>query len=286
MMQLVCADAGTVCPAVLSAHTQDELMRQLVLAGLHRVERGVERLPDVDSHRRGTVDRCRREVCPVLRNCAPAHQRGISLQRESNKPGGADVHEAQAMPLAASQHERRWRRVAVDEQSPRANVAVPSRDDDVVARRVEALTRLQHDDGAIQPCGELLEVTEVRVVDECAGTRLRQAGDERVTRGDGWCDVVANAAPSRHTVRIALELDAVPVDAGRLSQPVDDSDVSGAAAGEHQRRTGDLHRVGTRSVARLEDVAHRTRRRAATRALLHEEPQALRVGARRLTPLA
>ena len=29
MMQLVCADAGTVCPAVLSAHTRDELMRQL-----------------------------------------------------------------------------------------------------------------------------------------------------------------------------------------------------------------------------------------------------------------
>jgi predicted small metal-binding protein len=29
MMQLVCADAGTVCPAVLSAHTHDELMRQL-----------------------------------------------------------------------------------------------------------------------------------------------------------------------------------------------------------------------------------------------------------------
>jgi predicted small metal-binding protein len=29
MMQLVCADAGTVCPAVLSAHSQDELIRQL-----------------------------------------------------------------------------------------------------------------------------------------------------------------------------------------------------------------------------------------------------------------
>jgi predicted small metal-binding protein len=29
MMQLVCADTGTVCPAVLSAYTRDELMRQL-----------------------------------------------------------------------------------------------------------------------------------------------------------------------------------------------------------------------------------------------------------------
>ena len=29
MMQLVCADAGTVCPAVLSAHSRDELERQL-----------------------------------------------------------------------------------------------------------------------------------------------------------------------------------------------------------------------------------------------------------------
>ena len=29
MMQLVCADAGTVCPAVLSAHSHDELVRHL-----------------------------------------------------------------------------------------------------------------------------------------------------------------------------------------------------------------------------------------------------------------
>jgi hypothetical protein len=29
MMQLVCADAGTVCPAVLNAYTRDELTRQL-----------------------------------------------------------------------------------------------------------------------------------------------------------------------------------------------------------------------------------------------------------------
>ena len=29
MLQLVCADSGTVCPAVLSAHSHDELMRQL-----------------------------------------------------------------------------------------------------------------------------------------------------------------------------------------------------------------------------------------------------------------
>jgi predicted small metal-binding protein len=29
MIQLVCADTGTVCPAVLSAYTRDELMRHL-----------------------------------------------------------------------------------------------------------------------------------------------------------------------------------------------------------------------------------------------------------------
>lgn len=39
MMQVVCADAGTVCPAVLSAHTRDELMRQVAdhLSRDHRV---------------------------------------------------------------------------------------------------------------------------------------------------------------------------------------------------------------------------------------------------------
>ena len=39
MMQLVCADAGTICPAVLSAHTRDELVRQLAdhLKRDHRV---------------------------------------------------------------------------------------------------------------------------------------------------------------------------------------------------------------------------------------------------------
>jgi predicted small metal-binding protein len=29
MMQLVCAEAGTVCPVVLRAYTREELMRQL-----------------------------------------------------------------------------------------------------------------------------------------------------------------------------------------------------------------------------------------------------------------
>jgi len=29
MLHIVCADSGTICPAVLSAHTRDELMRRL-----------------------------------------------------------------------------------------------------------------------------------------------------------------------------------------------------------------------------------------------------------------
>jgi predicted small metal-binding protein len=29
MVQIVCADSGTTCPAVLSAHTRDELIRRL-----------------------------------------------------------------------------------------------------------------------------------------------------------------------------------------------------------------------------------------------------------------
>jgi len=29
MLQIVCADSGTACPVVLSAHTHDELMRRL-----------------------------------------------------------------------------------------------------------------------------------------------------------------------------------------------------------------------------------------------------------------
>ena len=29
MLQIVCADSGTVCPVVMSAHTRDELMRRL-----------------------------------------------------------------------------------------------------------------------------------------------------------------------------------------------------------------------------------------------------------------
>ena len=39
MLQVVCADSGTVCPIVLSAHTHDELMRRLAdhLKRDHRV---------------------------------------------------------------------------------------------------------------------------------------------------------------------------------------------------------------------------------------------------------
>jgi predicted small metal-binding protein len=39
MVHVVCADSGTVCPAVLSAHTHEELMRRLAdhLKRDHRV---------------------------------------------------------------------------------------------------------------------------------------------------------------------------------------------------------------------------------------------------------
>jgi len=39
MAHVVCADSGTVCPAVLSAHTREELMRRLAdhLKRDHRV---------------------------------------------------------------------------------------------------------------------------------------------------------------------------------------------------------------------------------------------------------
>ena len=39
MLQILCADSGTVCPAVLSAHTREELMRRLAdhLKREHRV---------------------------------------------------------------------------------------------------------------------------------------------------------------------------------------------------------------------------------------------------------
>ena len=39
MLQIVCADSGTICPTVLSAHTRDELMRRLAdhLKRDHRV---------------------------------------------------------------------------------------------------------------------------------------------------------------------------------------------------------------------------------------------------------
>jgi predicted small metal-binding protein len=39
MLQIICADSGTICPAVLSAHTQEELRRRLAdhLKRDHRV---------------------------------------------------------------------------------------------------------------------------------------------------------------------------------------------------------------------------------------------------------
>jgi predicted small metal-binding protein len=39
MVQIVCADSGTICPTVLSAHTGEELMRRLTdhLQRDHRV---------------------------------------------------------------------------------------------------------------------------------------------------------------------------------------------------------------------------------------------------------
>ena len=126
-------------------------------------------------------------------------------------------------------------------------VPIPASDVEVVEGGIEWDAWFLHDDRAVESPGQLRDVVEVRVVDERAGARHRQAGDKGIRRGNARRDVAGASAPSNHPVGETLQLQPVPVHGGGLFQLVDDGDVRWLTARENQRWTSDARdRLGRR----------------------------------------
>ena len=175
------------------------------------------------------------------------------------------------MSLPGGQLEWGRERVSVDDQAPRAHVAIPPRNDDVIGPRIPSLPRFEHDDRAVQPRGQLCKIAEVRVVDERAGARQREARDERVPGRNRRCDAAAHPAPAGDAVRVALELDAVPVNGGRLLQAIHHGDVGRAAARQDECGAGYLYGVHRRNGTAVQHIPHGTWRGTARWHLLDDQ---------------
>ena len=98
---------------------------------------------------------------------------------------------------------------------------------------------VRHDERAVQTRRQLTEVVQVRVVDERARARRREADDEacRPARSSA-STLLADAAPAVHAVVVALELDAVPVNGRRLGETIDERDLDRLVAPQHDRGPG------------------------------------------------
>ena len=75
-----------------------------------------------------------------------------------------------------------------------------------------------------------------------------RGGVNRTANDSAWLDqrreARAYAAPPVHAIVVALELHAMPMNRGALGQSIDDGDLDGFAAAQHNRRP--RHRYGAR----------------------------------------
>ena len=130
-------------------------------------------------------------------------------------------------------------------------------DDHVVDGRIERLARFGHDERAVQPRRQLTS-RAVRVIDERAGARRGESHHEGAAGLDHLTPPIG-AAPAVHAIVVALELDAVPVNAvasvRRLTTVI--------STGSPRRSTiGGLARIVTGLAARLRSGVTRRRSRS------------------------
>ena len=81
-------------------------------------------------------------------------------------------------------------------------------------------------------------VVPVRVIDERASARRRETSREAAACQHRWRDTARRPPEPRHAIVVAVELDPVPVNRGRLAQTVDDLHGDGLSSCEHHDRAG------------------------------------------------
>ena len=80
----------------------------------------------------------------------------------------------------------------------------------------------------------MLQVAQMRVINECSGTPQREVRDEGIGRSDHWSNVARRATPTGDVIGVALQLDAVPVHGSGLLEPVVHHYVSRLTPREHE----------------------------------------------------
>src|SRR6185437_4364586 len=219
-------------------------------AGRRRV-REIVRLSDGDDliRRSGPAGRSREIEC-VLRNRLPPHEHAVSHHRgRAVWPRREPEERDRATDAVRQIHQTKPRRVPKPEDD-RVRVGltvdlervrtVPWRafEEDRVVIGFRDGPDVVDDQGALEPGHLLAHLVEVRVVHERARARRREARDERIPRCDRWREMRSGTAEARRSIHVAvLDLDAVPVDARRLVEMVDDRDRDRLTAHEVDLRT-------------------------------------------------
>src|SRR5215471_17746022 len=98
------------------------------------------------------------------------------------------------------------------------------------------LSRLQHDQRAVEAGAQLDVIVQMRVVHESPGTRRCEARDERFAGVDRRRNVLSLASPAGDTVVVALEFDAMPMDRRGFGETILNRNFDWLAAGQHDRR--------------------------------------------------
>src|SRR4030095_17196795 len=102
---------------------------------------------------------------------------------------------------------------------------------------MEPIVRLDDDQRAVQTQRQLTLVVHVRVIHERARARRREPDDERSLRLDERGQTPIDTAPPMDAVVHTVELHAVPVNSGALSEMIDDGDFDRLGLPPEQRRT-------------------------------------------------
>src|SRR5712692_1478175 len=93
------------------------------------------------------------------------------------------------------------------------------------------------------------------VVNEGAGPRRSETGHKGAPGCDGRHDMAPAPAHARHSVKVALQFDSVPVDCQHFRKPVSHPNTYWLAASQDNRRSRDMHRGRTLLVALLKREA-------------------------------
>src|SRR5512133_1617159 len=104
-----------------------------------------------------------------------------------------------------------------------------------ISRRIKLSSGLKYDQCSVESSRELRLIIHVRVIDKSSSSRRCEACTKGTLRLNRGSDVGAIAAPPDHTVVVALQFHAVPVNRGRFRNMIHHRNFRGAAALEYHR---------------------------------------------------